>query len=96
LSASNLDVRPLFDEPAAAPGEPAPRDDASEPKLYRHTLVLTLRGRYLDVLDYLETVERLPWHLYWSRLQFTADEYPLNTVMIELHTLSLEEEWIGV
>jgi MSHA biogenesis protein MshJ len=95
LHASNLDVRPLFDEPEATPGEPVVRN-ADEPKLYRHTLVLTLRGRYLDVLDYLETVERLPWNLYWSRLQFAADEYPFNTVMIELHTLSLEEEWIGV
>jgi MSHA biogenesis protein MshJ len=92
LKATNLEVRPLFEEAAPADGA-AP---VNAPKLYRHTLVLTLRGRYLDCLEYLEAVEQLPWHLYWARLEFTIDEYPLNTVVLELHTLSLEEEWIGV
>jgi MSHA biogenesis protein MshJ len=47
-------------------------------------------------LHYLEAVERLPWHLYWTRLDFSVDEYPSNDVVIELTTLSLDEEWIGV
>jgi MSHA biogenesis protein MshJ len=93
VKATNLEVRPLFEEPAP---EDAAQAAGDAPKLYRHTLVLTLRGRFLDCLAYLEAVERLPWHLYWARLDFATDEYPLNTVVLELHTLSLEEEWIGV
>ena len=93
VKATNLEVRPLFEEPAP---EDAAQAAGDAPKLYRHTLVLTLRGRFLDCLEYLEAVERLPWHLYWARLDFAIDEYPLNTVVLELHTLSLEEEWIGV
>jgi MSHA biogenesis protein MshJ len=93
VKATNLEVRPLFEEPAT---EDAAQAAGDAPKLYRHTLVLTLRGRFLDCLEYLEAVERLPWHLYWARLDFAIDEYPLNTVVLELHTLSLEEEWIGV
>lgn len=93
VKATNLEVRPLFEEPAP---EDAAQAAGDAPKLYRHTLVLTLRGRFLDCLAYLEAVERLPWHLYWARLDFAIDEYPLNTVVLELHTLSLEEEWIGV
>ncbi len=88
--------------------EPAPEDqqgsetvthDASgsdAPKLYRHSFVLTLRGNYLDCLRYLEAVERLPWHIYWSRLELSTDEYPVNDIVIEVATLSLDEEWIGV
>jgi MSHA biogenesis protein MshJ len=58
--------------------------------------VLTLEGSYLDCLAYLQAVERLPWHLYWSRIEFKEDGYPRNAIMIELRTLSLDKEWIGV
>lgn len=66
------------------------------PQLYRHSFVLRLRGNYLDCLRYLEDVERLPWHIYWSRIELSTDEYPVNDIMIEVATLSLDEEWIGV
>jgi MSHA biogenesis protein MshJ len=98
VSATNLEPRPLFED-AKSPEEDqtdgaAQKSDA--PKLYRHTLLLTLEGSYLDCLTYLQAVERLPWHLYWGRLEFQAGEYPRNTITIELRTLSLDKEWIGV
>jgi MSHA biogenesis protein MshJ len=97
INASNLEVRPLFETAEDENGERvATQTQETGPKLYEHTLVLTLRGRYLDCLAYLQTVEALPWHLYWARLDFATDTYPLNTIVIELKTLSLEEEWIGV
>jgi MSHA biogenesis protein MshJ len=71
-------------------------ESSDAPKLYRHSLVLKLRGNYLDCLRYLEDVERLPWHIYWSRLELSTDEYPVNDIVIEVATLSLDEEWIGV
>lgn len=97
VNAVNRLARPLLEdeEPAdTTNGGDNPRSDA--PRLYRHSLVLTLRGSYLDCLRYLEVVERLPWQIYWSRLEFSADEYPVNDIVIELTTLSLQEEWIGV
>lgn len=97
-SAVNLPARAVLeDEDSSAEStaaEPAPHSDA--PKLYRHSLILTLRGRYLDCLRYLEAVEALPWHIYWSRIELSTDEYPVNDITIELTTLSLDEEWIGV
>jgi MSHA biogenesis protein MshJ len=89
ISVSNLEVAPLFEESAGAA-------IAESPKLYRHTLLVTLEGRYLDCLRYLQAVEQLPWQLYWARLDLEADSYPTNKIVIELHTLSLEREWIGV
>lgn len=96
VSAVNRPAQPvLADEEAATLGAPAV-SQSEAPQLYRHSFVLKLRGNYLDCLRYLESVERLPWHIYWSRLELSADEYPINEIMIELTTLSLDEEWIGV
>ncbi len=80
--------------PAATP--PAEASPARAPKLYRHTLVLRLQGSYLDCVAYLESIERLPWHLYWTRLELDVGEYPRNDIVLELQTLSLEQGWIGV
>lgn len=89
VRASNLDVRPLIE-----------RDESeSEPvdaMLYRHGLKLELEGSYLDCLEYLAAVERLPWQLYWGSLSLELDDYPRNSITIEIFTLSLDQEWIGV
>jgi MSHA biogenesis protein MshJ len=86
------------DASAAPPvGIPAAEATAARaPKLYRHTLVLRLQGSYLDCVAYLESIERLPWHLYWTRLELDVGEYPRNDIVLELQTLSLEQGWIGV
>jgi len=64
--------------------------------LFRHGLRLELEGSYLDFLDYLDAVERLPWQLYWGTLSLNTQEYPRNEISIEIFTLSLDEDWIGV
>jgi MSHA biogenesis protein MshJ len=99
VSAINKPARPVIEELEPESDSAATEDEESRsdaPRLYRHSLVLTLRGSYLDCLDYLRAVERLPWHIYWSRLQFAIDDYPTNDIVLELTTLSLDEEWIGV
>jgi MSHA biogenesis protein MshJ len=93
ISVSNLEGKPVIED------EDEEQDTAkngSGPRLYRHGVVVVLEGRYLDALKYLETVERLPWQLYWSRLEVETEDYPRTRIVIELHTMSLEEEWIGV
>jgi len=100
LSATNLPPQALFEDKEHADGAGKPAaDDAtrsSAPKLYRHSLVLRVEGTYLDCLAYLQAIERLPWHLYWARFELKAGDYPTNTYLIEVRTLSLDKEWIGV
>jgi MSHA biogenesis protein MshJ len=98
VSAVNRPARAVLEDettPEQSQGDTA-EEPSDAPKLYRHSFVLTLRGNYLDCLRYLEDVERLPWHIYWSRLELSMDEYPVNDIVIEVATLSLDEEWIGV
>jgi MSHA biogenesis protein MshJ len=95
LAATNLEPRPLFEDKEHA-SEADVATGSSAPKLYRHALVLRVEGSYLDCLEYLQAVERLPWHLYWARFELKTGDYPTNTYLIEVRTLSLDREWIGV
>ena len=93
VRAKNLAVLPMLEQEAAQESSAATND---EPMLYRHGLRLELEGSYLDFLRYLEAVERLPWQLYWGVLDLTVLDYPQNAITLELYTLSLDENWIGV
>lgn len=99
LRAVNRPAEPVLGDAASASppnGAHAAAAEPRAPKLYRHSLVLELRGSFLDCLRYLEAVERLPWSVYWSRLELSTEDYPVNAITIELTTLSLDEGWIGV
>jgi MSHA biogenesis protein MshJ len=90
VRAGNLEVRPLIESDDAA------ETDSEQPMLYRHGLTLELEGTFLDLLEYLEAVERLPWQLYWGGLTLRALDYPTNAITVQIFTLSLDKEWIGV
>jgi MSHA biogenesis protein MshJ len=97
ISINNVESEPLIEQQEAADDVAEPSDDSGSeaPKLYRHGLILEVEGGYLDTLEYLKAVEGLPWHLFWTRLELES-AYPRNTIVIELDTLSLDREYIGV
>jgi MSHA biogenesis protein MshJ len=76
----------------AASGAAMPTDTGP----YLHPVELVVEGNYLDIVTYLHALEALPWHFYWRVLELETKTYPRNRVRIELSTVSLEKEWIGV
>ncbi len=73
----------------------AASEDENAMRFYRHGLEIEVTGSYAATLDYLESIESLPWRLYWQVLELEVLEYPNNRIRIEVSTLSLNEEWIG-
>ena len=63
---------------------------------YVHPVEIVVEGSYLDVLAYLHALESLEWRFYWRLLELESTAYPRNRVRIELSTLSLDKDWIGV
>lgn len=63
--------------------------------IYRHGLTLELKGRYFDIVDYLQALEQLQWHFYWEKLDYKVDKYPEAVVTLKVYTLSNRENWIG-
>jgi MSHA biogenesis protein MshJ len=64
--------------------------------VYKHGMELTLQGRYLDVLSYLDELESLPWQMFWARAQMDASGYPAVRMTVTVYTLSLDKEWLVV
>lgn len=78
--------------PDAQAGANAP--DAGGP--YVHPVELVVDGSYLDVLSYLQRLEALPWRFYWRVLDLQSGKYPVNRVRVELGTVSMTRDWIGL
>ena len=96
-----VSMRTLPAEPLAAPGtapaaaagaSPAAGGDVS--LLYRHGVEVTVRGNYLDMVDYMSTLDALPTRMFWGRAQLDVETYPTARLTLTLHTLSLDRQWM--
>ena len=97
-----VSMRTLPAEPLAAPGAapatpaPAPATAAGSdvPLLYRHGVEVTVRGNYLDMVDYMSTLDAMPTRMFWGRAQLDVETYPTARLTLTLHTLSLDRQWM--
>lgn len=62
--------------------------------LYRHGVELTVRGSYLDMVDYMGALEALPTQLFWGKAQLQVEQYPTVRLTLTLYTLSLDPKWM--
>lgn len=63
---------------------------------YKHGLRIEFNGDYLTTLNYLRQLEELEWGFFWDGFELNVKDYPDANAYIEIFTLSLNEEWIGV
>ena len=64
--------------------------------LYQHDLVLRFSGNYLATLNYLTTLEAMPWNFIWDGIDYQVKDYPIAEITLRVHTLSLEKGWLDV
>ncbi len=81
--------------------EPIPLDDDADPDpgssgAFRHGLRLELEGSFHAALAYLQLLESLPWGFFWDRLEIVTQRYPDNRIRLEIYTVSVGREWLGV
>lgn len=89
IALENLPVEPVLEQ-AAIDGA------AMKQGLYRHRFSLSLSGDYPSVISYLEKLTSLPWGFHWDSLFYEVSDYPKATIKLDVHTVSMSEEWIGV
>jgi len=78
--------------PGAAPATAA--TPAAAGLLYRHGVQVTVRGSYLDMIDYMAALERLPTQLFWGQARLTVENYPDAQLTLTLYTISLDSQWL--
>ncbi len=100
LSAKNLPVEPLnlgshetadkaLDRPASETSEEA------QAVIFAHGFEMELKGSYFQTIEYLQRLESLSG-FYWQMLSYKVEQHPKAIIRVQLSTLSLEEDWIGV
>ena len=82
------------DDIKRAVGEAVPM--TSDVIMYRHGMRVELSGRYLDILEYLKSLEHLPWKVYWGEVTLETQKYPISKVSLVIYTVSRYPAWIGV
>lgn len=102
VSMRTLAVEPLSAPPGApakaastaATGPEAQAAGKSVDLLYRHGVEVTVRGRYLDMVDYMSALEAMPAQLFWGKAELAVEQYPTSRLTLTLYTLSLDRKWM--
>jgi len=100
LSLRTLPVQ-RFETPggaAAKPGDKNGKPGLKDPErtIYQHSFEITLQGSYTDLHNYLAQIEKLPWQMFWGRINVNAELYPRLRVTLTVQTLSLNKAWLIV
>lgn len=96
VKVTNIPARRLSAPLPDAQASSGTQQDKDQPMLYQHGVELQLEGEYFQTLRYLQALERLPWQVLWSELEYEVQEYPRASIRLQLNTLSTDAGWIGV
>jgi MSHA biogenesis protein MshJ len=88
LRIQSLEARPLL--------ELQEGEQAADVGIWSHGVRLEFTGDYMSALAYVRELQDLPWTLYWDEFEIATEKYPQARITIVVHTLSLNEGWIGV
>ena len=71
-------------------------EEVERQQVYKHVLRLELEGDYLSLISYLRSVEEFSERFFWDELHFVQTTWPNARIILQLHTLSAEEGFVGV
>jgi MSHA biogenesis protein MshJ len=64
--------------------------------VFKHGVEITIEGSYLDLLEYVSDIEKMPWHVLWSKVALNAEHYPDTQLTLTVYTLSLDQTWLTI
>jgi len=57
----------------------------------KHEMELEFQGSYFNVIAFLSHLEKLPWHIYWDKLNYQVLNYPDARVTARFYVLSKQK-----
>ena len=94
ISAKNLPVEPLK-LTVNQKEEKQTKQEDTQTVLFSHRFEMILSGDYFQTLTFLKSLEGMQG-FYWTMLKYEVSDYPAANITLQLSTLSLDEDWIGV
>ena len=82
--------------PAVDGGVPAEDDEALDKQVFKHGVVITVHGSYLDLLQYLDEIEKSPMQMFWGKAEMNVVRYPEVELSLTVYTLSMEKTWLQI
>lgn len=78
--------------------QPSPDKEHAKPKplLFRHAVEIQVKGRYFDVVSFLQSIEQQNEFLLWGDIHYEVTKYPDALVTFVVSTVSTDKEFIGV
>lgn len=69
--------------------------------VFKHGVEITVEGHYLDLLEYVSDLEKMPWHVLWSKAALNEEQpvsnvWPTNRLKLTVYTLSLDKTWLSI
>ncbi len=89
LSLRNLPGTPVLENPIHLISQ-------DEKLLFKHGVQITVRGSYLDLLQYLTQLEQLPTQMYWGEASMRVEKHPEAVLSLTLYTLSQDKTWLQI
>jgi MSHA biogenesis protein MshJ len=84
----------LVDEGTDKSGKVPANAEAHRSMLYEHGLELTVEGRYLDLIAYLQELEHTPYKIYWRELDLKVNPQGVPVTKVRFFTLSKGPAWL--
>lgn len=72
------------------------KDPSTQGLIYKHGMRIQLEGRYVDIVKYLKSLEKMQWKVFWGEVTISSEDYPVSKLNLVIYTLSLQQGWIGV
>jgi len=89
-------IENLGAEPLLSAKQDETESPPAEAGIYKHSMRLEMQGNFANTLAYLRALEGLPWQFRWDEVELTMLDYPTARVVVTVHTLSLQQGWLGV
>ena len=58
--------------------------------ILEHGYVMEFKSDYFSTIQYLNWIEKLPYHIYWDSLQYKVGQYPVADVLMTIRVLTKE------
>lgn len=90
LSLKTLPVVQFYSpESKAGVSDKTPKETGEAPKtIYRHGVEVSIKGKYMELLSYMENLQKFPKLLFWSEAKLDVSVYPDAVLKLVIYSLS--------